>query len=394
MRSERPKSGLMLLVSPDSAYRRSAEECLAAEGHRVLSVASTADAMAAVESAIPDVLVIDLAAGTALTRDALIRATRDRDGAVGVVLTADGVGEVVLVQALRQRLDDYVPKSSPWADLAASVADALGAATDRRRILHQMEDTRRVLRERDAVPLHPALEGARALAVDLIAEVEAARGVACSAAVDPAARSPDDLRGVLVRVASALSCIAARLDCLRPPRPAPGVRASVPYAITSAASACQGCRDTSRVELRVDVEGALPRVRCPQPTLERILVGALCFSASEASCRDDGVVTVTAREARGGVTIAIADNGRGATPSNVVSQAARFRPGQTGSVPLMLLVCAAGTCEAVGGAVLVRAKASIGTTVTVSLPADPDSPRDYPGPNGPAWRRTGDGTAD
>lgn len=390
MRSDAQASGLVLLVSADSAYRRQVEDSLRADGRRVTSVASPAEALSAIEGTTPEVLLIDLAAGTALARDALLRAVRERDAAVGIVLTADRVGEAVLIQALRQRLDDYIPKSAPASELAASVADALGAASERRRLVHEVEDLRRTLEEYEEIPLHPAIEGARALAVDLLAELEAARTATGSAAVDPLTATPDDLRAVLVRVASSLSCIVARLDCLRPIRPGAGVRANVPAAIVSAAGACEGCHQASRVELRARIHGAMPRVRCAQPTLERILVGVLCFAASEAAGRDDGIVTLTAREADDGVAVEIADNGQGTTPANVVSQAARFRPGQAGSVPLLLLVCAARACEAVGGSVAVRAKAGRGTTVRVSLRADPDSPRDYPGPSRPQWRRPGD----
>src|SRR6185503_13815078 len=119
----------IIVVDDDPPIRRMLERTLAAEGYAVRTAADGGAALAAVEKAVPDLIVLDVAMPGV---DGLAVARRLRDKGLGVpilLLTArDGVPD--RVAGLDAGADDYLVKPFAAEELLARVRALLRRGTE------------------------------------------------------------------------------------------------------------------------------------------------------------------------------------------------------------------------------------------------------------------------
>jgi len=110
----------ILIVDDDAPVRRMLERTLAAEGHRVSSVADGGQALVAVERSVPDLLILDVAM-PGLDGLAVCRRLRDKGVSTPILLLTARDAVADRVAGLDAGADDYLVKPFAVEELTARV---------------------------------------------------------------------------------------------------------------------------------------------------------------------------------------------------------------------------------------------------------------------------------
>jgi PAS domain S-box-containing protein len=168
-------------------------------------------------------------------------------------------------------------------------------------------------------------------------------------------------------------CCATVEPMLGGRQPAPGVLAAPPADGTAPAGTRLNLV-SSHLSLVTDVAAGLPRVQADPAQLERVLLNLLTNAIKFSP--DGGVVTVRARPDGGDVTVTVADTGIGIPIEEQEQLFTRFYRSSLAEQRAIRgtglgLAISKAIVEQHGGRIDVVSSAGRGTTVTLSLPADP-----------------------
>jgi DNA-binding response OmpR family regulator len=134
----------ILLVEDDDDLRAVMADGLTADGHEVETAAEAVTALAALERATPDLLILDVALGPGMDGVEICRRVRRVDSDLYVMMLTARDGEAYIILALEAGADDYLVKPVGLAELRSRVRAALrrlgpGAAEAGARVLRAGE---------------------------------------------------------------------------------------------------------------------------------------------------------------------------------------------------------------------------------------------------------------
>lgn len=115
----------ILLVEDDDDLRAVMADGLAADGHEVRGAARSDEALAALEEAGPDLLILDIALGPGLDGIEICRRLRRVDTELYVMMLTARDAEADIILALEAGADDYLVKPVGLAELRSRVRAAL-----------------------------------------------------------------------------------------------------------------------------------------------------------------------------------------------------------------------------------------------------------------------------
>ena len=138
----------ILLVEDEESVRQAFSLRLTAQGYLVQPVASGEDALGALKTSEPDILVIDLVMPNLSGLDVLARVKQTMPNVPAIVLTARGTVKDA-VEAMRLGAFDFVAKTIDMEDLLHALRRATEVLTLRRQVhLHQGQDAERYALDR------------------------------------------------------------------------------------------------------------------------------------------------------------------------------------------------------------------------------------------------------
>jgi signal transduction histidine kinase len=127
-----------------------------------------------------------------------------------------------------------------------------------------------------------------------------------------------------------------------------------------------------QIDLRADLDRALPRVRCAPDKVERVLFNLLTNALRHTP--SDGSIAVHAHPERESVVVAVEDTGDGLTPEAVARMFDRFwrgEPSRSSHGSGLGLAIARGLVEAQGGRIWAENRPQGGARIAFTLPAAP-----------------------
>lgn len=360
----RPKT---LLVDDEEDFVRLLAQRLQARDYPVLLAFGAEESLRRVAAEAPDVVVLDvnLPDGSGLD---VLRRIRERWPLVQVVMLTGLADVTTAVAGMQLGAVDYLVKPVDVAVLADAIERAAGRGRDQVESLRMIETGKLAALGKLAEGVAHEINNP----VNIIMQKAGWAGELLDAPEFAACPGLPEVRRELAdienqgrrcrAVVAKLMSLGGRID----PRPSA-------FSLADAArSVLDGFAERARalgVEFRLEAPGDLPRLVMARAELEQVLA-RLVENALDAMTPGGGRLTISAERSPGGLSVRVADTGRGMDPA---LQARAFEPffstkdvGQGSG--LGLAICH-GILRSLGGDIRVESQPGRGAAFTFTLPA-------------------------